>query len=82
MGPDEEKVAGSEVTSDSPVTVVAGGDDGNKTLVKTRWPVGQFVVENIPVITTEGVELDADQLAEVQKMAELCEVKLDVVEGA
>lgn len=53
----------------------------NKTVVSTVWPTGQFVVEDIPVITMDGVELDDSQLSTVKKMAELCEVKLNIQGG-
>jgi hypothetical protein len=82
MGPDEEKVMGAEApttTTDSPPASPASS---GTTTVKTRWPVGNFVVEDLPVITADGTSLTADQYEQAKKMATLCEVHLDVVEGA
>jgi hypothetical protein len=88
MGPDENKVMGAESPpEDAPSTKPRGdaappADAGSGTsgnLVKTRWPIGEFKVEDIPVINMDGVRLSDTELSTAQRVADLCEVKLDVV---
>jgi hypothetical protein len=47
-------------------------------LVRVLWPTNEFVVEDQPVITSEGTRIPAGSVDEVTAMAERCGVKLEV----
>lgn len=58
--------------------VESAPDESNKASkkVQTVWPTDHFVVEGMPVVTREGVQLTAKQFDEVQKLAKASGVKV------
>jgi hypothetical protein len=81
---------GADDTSDTPVASKKTGDaapvaepasKGTGTVkVRTSWPQGDFIIEDVPTITRDGVELTSDQFATVEKMAKMCGVTLHIDE--
>jgi hypothetical protein len=54
--------------------------DKASLLVKTVWPSGQFIVENVPAITSEGTRLTKSQYEAAKKAAEPSGVVLEAEE--
>jgi hypothetical protein len=51
-------------------------DKGSKKVVRVMYPTDRFVVEDVPVITTEGTPLTAEQFKKASEAAAASGVKL------
>lgn len=50
-------------------------------IYRTTWPTDRFVVEDLPVVTTEGVPLTQAQAKKVLAVADSCGVTVEEVES-
>lgn len=82
MGPDNPAEVAPTTTPSAPAANASGSGSGSKTVVSTVWPNGDFIIEDLPTITREGVEVDSSQLEQVKEVAKVCGVRLHVSGGA
>jgi hypothetical protein len=79
MGPDEpeaQKLVAEKATDSDAVTKM----ESAKRVVRTVWPHGDFIIEDVPVVTSAGVELGGAELDRVVEAAKANGVPV-VVEG-
>jgi hypothetical protein len=77
---DENAAQTNDVAPASPTADEPAPAESGKVKARTVWPSGDFVVEDVPVITRLGVELSSEQADKVEKLAKDCGVRV-VVEG-
>ncbi|HST77295.1 MAG TPA: hypothetical protein VLN58_02280 [Verrucomicrobiae bacterium] len=74
----DANVASTNDVAPADASVEDAPTDSGKVEVKTAWPSGDFVVEDVPTVTRDGVELTREQADKVEKLAEQCGVRVVV----